>query len=145
MKLYTIGFTQKTAEEFFTLLAEHGVTCVVDVRVHTGGQLAGFAKEGDLAYFLKTINNCCYVHLLALAPTEEMMRAYRASGDYEAYRSAYNALLDARGVPTSLDRALFENNTCCLLCSEAKPDGCHRKLAAERMREAWGEVEVEHL
>ena len=46
--IYTIGFTQKTAEEFFRLLQEAGVRKLIDVRENRAGQLAGFAKFPDL-------------------------------------------------------------------------------------------------
>ncbi len=145
VRICTIGFTHKSARAFFGLLRSAGVTCVVDIRVHADGQLAGFTKSGDLAYFLEAILGCEYVHLRELAPTAGMMRAYRDSGDWPAFRAAYNALLDARGVPAVIDRALFERRTCCLLCSEAAPERCHRSLAAERLAAAWGEVDIIHL
>ncbi len=53
MKLYTIGFTQKRAEEFFELLRQNGIQRLVDIRLRPGGQLSGFAKQEDLPYFLK--------------------------------------------------------------------------------------------
>lgn len=145
MKLYTIGFTQKSARQFFDLLAQNGVQRLVDIRVHPDGQLAGFAKKEDLRYFLERLNGCDYVPLPLLAPAEETMKAYREDRDWEKYRAAYLALLDRRGVPGSLDRSLFAEKTCCLLCSEASPEHCHRRLAAERLAEAWGDVEIVHL
>jgi hypothetical protein len=49
MKLYTIGFTKKSAERFFglLLLRKAGVTTLVDVRLNNVSQLAGFAKRDD--------------------------------------------------------------------------------------------------
>src|SRR5688572_2791671 len=145
MRLYTIGFTQKSAERFFTLLKEHGVQCLVDIRLHPGGQLAGFAKGSDLAYFLRELAGCDYVHLPALAPTDPILSEYRKDHDWARYITRFEALMDERGVPDTLDKGLFEQQACCLLCSEAKPDKCHRRLVAERMAAAWGGVEVVHI
>jgi uncharacterized protein (DUF488 family) len=147
VKLYTIGFTQKTAEEFFGLLRANKVRTLVDVRVSPQGQLAGFAKQSDLPYFLMELaSGCGYVHLPELAPTKEMMRAYRGGkGGWAAYARRFEALLDKRGIPAALDRRLFEAGACCLLCSEATPDECHRRLVAERLAAHWKPVEVVHL
>lgn len=145
MKLYTIGFTQKSARQFFDLLAKNGVQCLVDTRLHPGGQLSGFAKQDDLRFFLERLNGCSYRHLPILAPEDELLAGFRKDHDWQHYVQGYEALLDVRNVPAALDRSLFEIQVCCLLCSEAKPDRCHRRLAAERIARGWGGVEVVHL
>lgn len=145
MRLYTIGFTKKSAEEFFSLLGQSGVQCLVDIRLHPYGQLAGFTKKDDLAYFLKRLNGCSYRHMLQLAPSEELLKAYHKGLPWAEYEATFQALLAARGMPEKLDRALFNDQVCCLLCSEAFPEHCHRRLVAESMRRAWGDVEIIHL
>ena len=145
MKLYTIGFTQKSAERFFNLLAEHGVERVVDIRLKPGGQLSGFAKQQDLAWFLDRLVGADYVHLPVLAPSEAIRDDYRKDHDWERYVPRFEALMDERGVPDALDRAALEEKICCLLCSEPGPERCHRRLVAERLAREWGEVEIVHL
>lgn len=145
MKLFTVGFTKKSAERFFALLREHGVQCLVDIRVHPNGQLAGFTKQADLPYFLTHLAGCEYRYLPALAPSEDIMTAYRKDHDWGAYVTRFEALMDARGVPQTLDRSLFAEQACCLLCSEATPDRCHRRLVAERLARAWPGTEIVHL
>jgi uncharacterized protein (DUF488 family) len=145
MKLYTIGFTKKSAERFFTLLKEHGVERLVDIRVHPGGQLAGFAKQNDLAYFLDRLVGCDYHHLPSLAPADDILSEYRKDHDWATYVQRFEALMEERDIPRSLDRSLFEERICCLLCSEATPEKCHRRLVAERLAQAWPGVEVAHI
>jgi uncharacterized protein (DUF488 family) len=145
MKVYTIGFTQKSAEEFFDLLKSNGIEKIVDIRVHPGGQLAGFAKDRDLAYFLHELTGILYIRLPELAPTEDLMKSYRADKDSIAYEAGYRRLLAERGLPMGLDRAMFEEKACCLLCSEADATHCHRKIAAEMMKEQWSELEIIHI
>ncbi len=146
MHLYTIGFAGKRAERFFGLLSERGVRRLIDIRLNPGGQLAGFAKRDDLPYFLRRLaNGCDYVHLPALAPTKQMLKDYRADGDWERYAARFEQLMDERGVPASLARAQFEARPCCRLCSEPTPEHCHRRLAAERLARAWPGVEIAHL
>jgi uncharacterized protein (DUF488 family) len=145
MKLYTIGFTQKSAQQFFDLLKNNGIQCVVDIRLHPEGQLAGFTKKEDLRYFLKMLINCDYRHLDQLTPTDEIMKTYRSHKNPAEFEAAFLALLDERGIPGTLDRTLFEEKICCLLCSESLPDHCHRRVVAERMAKVWGDVTIVHL
>jgi uncharacterized protein (DUF488 family) len=145
MILYTIGFTQKSAERFFGLLAEHGVERVVDIRLNPGGQLSGFAKQRDLAWFLYRLVGAEYIHLPELAPSEAIRNAYRKDHDWDRYVPRFEALMDERGIPASLDQSMFIEQTCCLLCSEPTPERCHRRLVAERLTRVWPDVEVVHL
>jgi uncharacterized protein (DUF488 family) len=145
MKLYTIGFTKKSAERFFTLLKSNAVQCLVDIRLHPGGQLAGFARQGDLPYFLEELAGCDYVHLASLAPTDEILSEYRKDKNWGRYAERFDALMESRGVPHSLDRTMFEEKACCLLCSEDMPEKCHRRLVAERLAIHWPGVEIVHL
>jgi uncharacterized protein (DUF488 family) len=145
MKLYTIGFTGKSARRFFELLARNGLQRVVDIRLRPGGQLSGFAKGSDLAWFLDQLNGCAYRHLPELAPTKERLDDYRKDHDWNRYVQRFEALMDIRRIPETLDRASFESVVSCLLCSELTPERCHRRLVAERLAKAWPDVEVVHL
>ena len=143
-RIFTIGFTQKSAERFFGLLAEAGVGRVVDTRLRPGGQLAGFANGRDLPWLLDRLVGCGYLHLPVLAPTAEILDGYRRDHDWTHYVIRFEARLDERGGPAGLDRAAFAAAPSCLLCSEATPEHCHRRLVAERLAQAWG-AEVVHL
>jgi len=144
MKLFTIGFTKKTAEKFFGLLRGSGARRVVDVRLNNVSQLAGFAKKDDLAFFLKELAGMEYVHLPELAPTQEMLDAYKkGKDDWQLYEQRFLGLMRERKIEEKLPRSLFEG--ACLLCSEDKPHQCHRRLVAEYLQQHWGDVEVKHL
>jgi uncharacterized protein (DUF488 family) len=146
MKLYTIGFTQKRAEEFFELLRRHGVQRLVDIRLNPGGQLSGFAKKEDLPYFLsRLVPGCGYVHMTELAPTKEILNEYRSDSDWQRYENRFEALMDERRVPEVLERADFVGSASCLLCSEPTADQCHRRLVAERLARSWPDVEIVDL
>lgn len=146
MKLYTIGFAQKRAEVFFDLLRRHGVQRLVDIRISPDGQLSGFARKDDLPYFLSRLaDGCQYVHMPELAPTKEILKDYRADADWLRFAERFEALMDTRSIPETLDRTAFEALTSCLLCSEATPEKCHRRLVAERLAAHWPDVEVVHL
>lgn len=145
MKLYTIGFTQKRAETFFGLLKKHEVRRLVDIRLRPGGQLAGFAKQDDLPYFLSNlVDGCQYVHIPELAPTDAILNDYRTDKDWVKYTERFEKLMDERHIPATLNQSDFEVVSC-LLCSEATPEKCHRRLVAERIAASWPNVEIIHL
>ena len=144
MKLFTIGFTKKSARRFFEMLRNSGAKRVVDVRLNNISQLAGFAKKDDLAYFLKEICGMEYVHLLELAPTQEILDEYKKQrGDWKTYETQFLALMKQRRIEETLPREAIADG--CLLCSEDKPHQCHRRLVAEYLKQHWGDVDIKHL
>ena len=144
MRVYTIGFTKKSAQRFFELLRSSGAKRVVDVRLNNVSQLAGFAKKDDLAYFLKEICGMEYVHLPELAPTQEMLDEYKKQGgDWRTYETQFLALLKQRRVESTVPKEVIADG--CLLCSEDTSDHCHRRLVAEYLRQHWTDVEIIHL
>lgn len=144
MKLFTIGFTKKTAEQFFTKLKAAGVARVLDVRLNNSSQLAGFTKRDDLAYFLRAIDGLGYHHLPELAPTQDILTAFKTEkGDWSVYEPKFMELMRARRIEDTVPKELFDGG--CLLCSEDKPHHCHRRLVADYLAEKWGGVEVVHL
>ena len=146
MKLYTIGFTQKSAQQFFDLLRLHHIQRQVDIRIRPQGQLSGFARKDDLPYFLDRLaDGCQYIHLPELAPTPEILDDYRKDGDWSRYVARFEALMDERDIPGILDQASFDRAASCLLCSEATPEHCHRRLVAERLAHHWPDLEIIHL
>ena len=141
----TIGFTQTSAERFFDRLLSAGVKKVVDVRLHNTSQLAGFAKADDLAYFLNRIGGIAYVHEPLLAPTDAMFKVYKKDkGEWAAYETRFLDLMAERGIEHRLKPELLDG--ACLLCSEAKPHHCHRRLVCEYLNDKWdGALTVQHL
>jgi len=146
--LFTIGFTGKTAEEFFDLLRHAEVETVVDVRQNRTGQLSAFAKHPDLAYFLRATAGIAYRHEPLLAPTPELRKKYQADKNWSSYQEWFLELLKERGVPETLDTAQWPAKVA-FLCTEAGPEKCHRRLVADVLAQYWrgqgDQVEVEHL
>ena len=143
--LYTIGFTKKSAEQFFELLKKHQVKTLVDVRISNSSQLAGFAKGSDLTYFLKQIGGISYRHIVDFAPTKELLSNYRAGKvDWSGYERVFTGLLDKRAISKRYKATDFDG--CCFLCSEETPEHCHRRLLAEYLKNhSDEEVRIVHL
>jgi uncharacterized protein (DUF488 family) len=144
MKVFTIGFTKTSAESFFLRLQKAGVKKVLDVRLNNVSQLAGFAKSGDLCYFLKALCEIEYTHLTELAPTKEMLDAYRKKkGQWTDYEKQFLELMKNRRIEETIPRETIDG--ACLLCSEDKPHNCHRRLVAEYLKSKWGDLDIVHL
>ena len=144
MRICTIGFTGKQAEDFFSRLQKAGVKRVVDVRLNNVSQLAGFSKRDDLRYFLKAILGIEYVHLPLLAPTRDMLDEFKKNkGDWGVYEEKFNRLIESRQIEKHIVPEAVADG--CLLCSEDKPHHCHRRLVAEYLRQKWGSIQIEHL
>jgi uncharacterized protein (DUF488 family) len=144
MKIFTIGFTKKTAETFFSKLKRSGAKRIVDVRLNNVSQLAGFAKRKDLEYFLTEICDMDYIHLPELAPTQDILDEYKKNkGDWAVYEHKFLDLMRKRQIEKTVPRDVIDSG--CMLCSEDKPHHCHRRLVAEYLKEQWGDVEISHL
>ncbi len=145
VSLATIGFTQTTAKGFFERLRVASVRSVIDVRLHNTSQLAGFAKSDDLAYFLQAIGGIAYRHEPLLAPTDGILKAFKKDkGDWRVFETSFNALMAERRIEERLKASLFDGG--CLLCSEATPHHCHRRLVCEYLNGKWGgALKVRHL
>ena len=146
MEIYSIGFTQSTAAEFFGTLKRAGVRRLLDVRLNNTSQLAGFAKRDDLAYFLREICGAAYEHEPLLAPTQTLLDEYKKKkGAWEAYEREFVGLLRERRVEAELSPEPFRTAPTALLCSEKTAEHCHRRLVLEYLRDAWGDVTITHL
>jgi len=143
MRIFTIGFTKTSAENFFERLRISGVKKIIDTRLNNTSQLSGFAKGSDLEFFSKSICNIKYSQNLDFAPTKEMLSQYRKKEiSWDDYEKTFYRLIQDRKIEL-IEKDLLED--ACLLCSEDKPHHCHRRLVAEYLDKNWGSVEIIHL
>jgi uncharacterized protein (DUF488 family) len=145
MEVYTTGFTKKTAAQFFGTLKQADIKRLVDIRLNNTSQLAAFAKKEDLPFFLQEICGIEYIHEPLLAPTQDILDAYKKQkGSWADYERRFVALLQERRIEEKISPKLFEIPTV-LLCSELAAEHCHRRLVAEYLAEKWGNLEIIHL
>lgn len=145
IKVTTIGFTKTSAQNFFARLEINGVAKLIDVRLNNQSQLAGFAKARDLPFFLKKVSGITYEHCTLLAPTDDMLSAYKKQkGEWSEYEKRFLGLMEHRKIEDELDPSFFDH--ACLLCSEDTPHHCHRRLVCEYLNDKWGgSLTVKHL
>ncbi len=139
-RVCTIGFTKKALEDFITRLKRAGVQRVVDIRLNNSSQLSGFAKSPDLEFILKQFG-IEYISVKDLAPDDALLTRYREDGDWDTYEANFRALMNARNAKKILNELQLDKKISCLLCSEDKPEKCHRRLVAEML----DNFEVQHL
>lgn len=146
MRVYTIGFTKRSAEEFFETLRGADVKRILDVRLQNTSQLAGFTKKEDLPYFLDRLLGADYVHEPLLAPTEENFKAYR-SGEIEwtQFRTRFLATARSRKIESAVDWRVLLAKPSVLLCGEPEPDRCHRSLVLEYLTRKGVDLQPTHL
>lgn len=142
--IYTIGFTRKGAERFFGLLQDAGVRLLLDIRARPESQLAGFARAPDLAWLLKRLYGIDYLRVSSLAPTKGLLADYRAAKlGWDDYARRYLAEMDPPRIEAEL--AGIDLNRACLLCAEDSADQCHRRLAAEWLKDRTPGTGIIHL
>ena len=145
MEIYTIGFTKKTAEDFFTRLKKNGIERLLDVRLNNTSQLASFAKNPDLQYFLEKLCNIEYLHEPMLAPTQDILDKFKKEkGSWEDYTKSFMDLMQERTIEETLNPEIFEKKTV-LLCSEDTHENCHRSLVIDYLNEKWGNVKAHNI
>lgn len=147
MTIYTIGFTKKSSEEFFEALRSSGAKHLLDIRLNNNSQLTGFTKRNDLPYFLKRLVNMEYHEIPMLAPEESILKEYRKTRDWARYEQRYLELIRQRHAEKHIAPVLFKEGIV-LLCSEAEPTHCHRRLAAEYLvqtRPRTAKAKIIHL
>ena len=145
MDIYTMGFTKKSAKDFFELIKNNNIQLLVDVRLNNQSQLAGFTKGKDLSFFLNNICQCDYVHEIDCAPTKEILDGYKKKEiTWEEYEVQYNGLIVRRKVANDFKKKYSKYSKVLLLCSEPTAEYCHRRLLAEYFRKEF-ECNVIHI
>ena len=143
--LYTIGYRRKPLATFIGQLQKAGVDAVIDVRLRNTSHLAGYTKRDDLAFLLWEGFDIAYEHHPELAPTTEILDAYREDQDWAAYESCFLPLLNERTAENVGREILTRYRAPCLLCAEPTADHCHRRLVAEYWASRLPGLTIVHL
>lgn len=143
--IYTIGFTKKSAKQFFELLEANNITTLFDVRLNNSTQLAGFSKGRDLEYFLKRILSINYIHNIEFSPTKDILDEYKKKNiSWKIYEEKFSELLKSRKLEGYIKYDLKDKlNRICFLCSEETAEYCHRRLVAEYIKDTLKDEDIE--
>lgn len=144
--IYTIGFTKKTAEDFFDILKKNNIDIILDIRLNNTSQLSAFTKFPDIQYFLKELNNIEYIHDTKFSPKDTTLKRYKKKDiDWSQYVTEFNCTMNERDIARHIKENYTINKAICLLCSEPKANNCHRSLVAEQFQSVFEGLEIIHL
>ncbi|MDR3148187.1 MAG: DUF488 domain-containing protein [Treponema sp.] len=144
INIFTIGYTHKTAKEFFGLLSQNKIETLIDIRLNNKSQLTGFTKKNDLEYFLEKLCGISYLYVPNFAPTRDILDGYKDKTiTWDEYEQRFNLLIDKRKIEKELGPHVLHN--ACLLCSESDAKNCHRRLVAEYLSKHFDDVNITHL
>ncbi len=142
-EMYTIGFTQKTAEDFFTSLTKNNIELILDIRLNNTSQLAAFSKYPDIKYFLREICNIEYIHDVLFSPDEITLKRYKSKEIcWELYAKEFEETMIKRNINDHITKKYSLNKNICLLCSESKPEHCHRSLVANKFITSFKDIKI---
>lgn len=147
MTVFTIGFTQKHAEDFYEKLISAKVDVLIDVRLNNTSQLASFSKYPDIQYFLKRICDIEYIHDKLFSPTESLLKSYKSGNtSWKEYEEIFFDTMNERDIDSYIKTNYSEyiDKNICLLCSEATPEFCHRRLVADYFKKIF-DATIIHL
>lgn len=146
MTIFTIGFTQKSAEQFFEALKQNSIELLVDIRLSNKSQLAGFTKGTDLCYFLDRICGAKYIHCKEFAPSKDLLSRYqKGTTTWGQYEIEFDTIMECRAYYKKFISLFEQFDKICLLCSEPTPEHCHRRLVAEKLQAADPKIDIVHL
>lgn len=140
MTVYTIGFTQKHAEDFYEKIKAAKIDLLIDVRLNNTSQLASFSKFPDIVYFLDKLCNVRYCHDVKLSPTEVLLKSYKkGETTWSDYEVIFRKTMEDRNITEHIQKqyAKYKDANICLLCSEPTAEKCHRRLVAEYFNEVF--------
>jgi len=143
--VYTIGYKEKPLETFINHLHDARIDAVIDVRLRNTSHLAGYTKRDTLSFLLREGFGIAYEHHPELAPSPEIMDAYREHPDWPSYVAAFVPLLIGRATVQVGQAILARYDAPCLLCSEVDAEHCHRRLVAEHWAANLPDIVVVHL
>lgn len=140
LKLYTVGHSSQSLEEFLSLLQRHGINCIVDVRSVPASKFAPQFNEEHLKSFLKT-------HGIQHLPFGDEFGARRTDcinddGQVD-FEMAVTTPLFQQGAER-LMKGLEKGYCIALMCSEADPLECHRFSLVSRYFQNHG-IGVFHI
>lgn len=142
MKVFTIGYEGLDIDAFLSLLAEHDIETVVDVRELPLSRKPGFSKKA-LCNNL-TLSDLHYIHMPNLGCPKPVRNRFREDGDWQRYTVGFlNHLKEQTAAIAELSAKVLESK-CALLCFEADFNFCHRTMVANAVSDLCGS-KVEHI
>lgn len=142
--LFTLGYQQRSLDEFIAILTSQDISVLVDVRETAWSHKPGFSKSA----FSRALESVGieYVHARFAGNPKKLRRdapSHRACLDrYAAYVDQSEHIVDQ--LESLLETMLMEGKRVCLACFERHADDCHRSILADRWQRR-GRRKIRHL
>jgi len=134
--IFTIGHSNRSWNDFVSLLFKNCITMIVDVRRFPGSRRYPHFNRASMIKLL-TDENIEYVHIEKLGGRREKTDLARNSNShwrnksFQAYATYMNTRLFKEGIDDILSVA--KHNTIAIMCAEALPWRCHRRLISDHL------------
>ncbi|MCI0330676.1 MAG: DUF488 domain-containing protein [candidate division Zixibacteria bacterium] len=145
IKLFTIGYGKKPLDLFCTIIQGNGIRKIIDTRQNPNFIGSGEYRASKLRPIVEEKLGIEYQQIKEFAPTSKIRRNFRQTSDWTGYVQEYTLLLRSRPIPEIFDQITADCNRICLLCAEATPEECHRRLVAEYLKSVRPDLEIIHL
>ncbi len=127
MRIYTIGHSNRSIDEFLNILKKYGIECVIDVRRFPTSKFEYFKKE-NIASILKR-NNIRYFHFPSLG----------------GFRGGYDKWMLSKEWKNAYEKLKSVASSCiaAIMCAEKLPFRCHRRYISKALsEEKWKVVHI---
>lgn len=142
MTVFTIGYEGLDIDAFMSLLTEHNIDTVVDIRQLPLSRKRGFSKKA-LSSVLN-LSGLEYVHMVDLGCPKAVRDRYRKDGSWRHYTDGFLKHLKTQEAAIAELSELASSSNCALLCYEADFNFCHRLMVANAVRDYCG-AGVKHI
>jgi uncharacterized protein (DUF488 family) len=135
LTIWTIGHSTRTIEEFLTLLREHQIQILADVRHFPGSRRFPHFNKPELAHSLSKAN-IRYEHLLELGGRRPPQPGSQNLLWRNASFRGYADYMETQPFKDGIDRLLniAHAGRTVIVCSEALWWRCHRSMIADELK-----------
>ena len=130
---YTIGYGNRTLDEFVSLLHNSKITHLVDIRRYPHSWMEDFDKESLQTKLPK--NGIAYMHCTGVGGMRES--SYTEYMETEEFNNSFSRL-----VAFILEINKVDGNPV-LMCAEKNPKDCHRQYLAQYLEQSG--IRIVHL
>lgn len=135
--IYTIGYEERTIDEFLGRLKRNGITILIDVREIPYSRKRDFSKS-RISEHLESAG-IKYIHVGKLGSPKPLREKLHRDKDYDSFFDGYRGYLETLNDDVEeLYEEVIAHEVSCLMCMERDPFQCHRMVVAKKIKELDG-------
>ena len=135
--VFTIGYEERTIDEFLGRLKKHNIHTLIDVREVPFSRKRDFSKR-KISEHLQS-SGIKYVHIGKLGSPKPLREKLHKDKDYDSFFDGYRKHLETlNGDMAALYDEIVSREVSCFMCMERDPLKCHRMVVAKKIKEIDG-------